>query len=110
MPDDAWSRKVRGHPWYGGETISVGIGQGPILVTPIQLAVAYAALVNGGFLVQPHLVAGHGRSAAPDRPPCRGSRRPCGRAMELVVAGSRGTARRLAPCPCASPARPGPRR
>lgn len=98
VPDDAWSRKVRGQPWYGGETISVGIGQGPILVTPIQLAVAYAAIANGGMLVKPYLVPGRG--AAP---------RPTGlppeillevrHAMEKVVAGDRGTARRLGNLP-----------
>jgi penicillin-binding protein 2 len=98
VPDEAWSRKVRGQPWYGGETISVGIGQGPILVTPIQLAVAYAALVNGGMLVRPHLV--EGKAAAP---------RPVGmpaealalvrQGMELVVAGDRGTARFLGHLP-----------
>jgi penicillin-binding protein 2 len=100
VPDDAWSRKVRGQPWYGGETISVGIGQGPLLVTPLQLAVAYAALVNGGMLVQPYLVSGKG--AVP---------RPTGlaadalalvrRGMELVVAGDRGTARHLGHLPVA---------
>ena len=98
VPDDAWSRRARGQPWYGGETISVGIGQGPILATPIQMAVAYSALVNGGFLVTPHLVAG-------DEAP----RRPTGmppevlatvqRGMERVVAGNRGTAHRLASLP-----------
>ncbi len=98
VPDDAWSRRVRGQPWYGGETISVGIGQGPILVTPIQMAVAYASLVNGGFLVTPHLVAGD------DAP-----RRPTGmpaevlatvqRGMDRVVEGERGTAHRFAGLP-----------
>ncbi len=95
VPDDAWSRKARGQPWYGGETISVGIGQGPILVTPIQLAVAYAALVNGGLLVQPHLVAGRGAAPRPTGLPAA-ALATVGRAMELVVAGDRGTARRLA--------------
>lgn len=94
VPDDAWSRKARGQPWYAGETISVGIGQGPILVTPLQLAVAYAALVNGGYLVTPHLVEGEGK---PPRylglpPEALAAAR---RGMERVVQGSRGTARRL---------------
>jgi penicillin-binding protein 2 len=98
VPDDEWSRRVRGQPWYGGETISVGIGQGPILVTPAQLAVAYAALVNGGRLVRPHLVAGQGaepRAVAID-PVALASVR---RGMERVVAGESGTARRLAALP-----------
>ena len=98
VPDEAWSRKARGQPWYGGETISVGIGQGPILVTPIQLAVAYSALVNGGLLVQPHLVEGQSRPPRPiGFPPAVLAE--VQRAMELVVAGPRGTARRLAALP-----------
>jgi len=52
-----WAREVRGTPWYAGEAISVAIGQGPLLVTNIQLARAYAVLANGGRLVTPHLVA-----------------------------------------------------
>lgn len=56
VPDDAWSRAARGHPWYAGETISVAIGQGPLLVTPLQIAALFAATANGGHLVHPHLV------------------------------------------------------
>ena len=52
-----WAREVRGTPWYAGEAISVAIGQGPLLVTNMQLARAYAVLANGGRLVTPHLVA-----------------------------------------------------
>lgn len=98
VPSDAWSRKVRGHPWYGGETISVGIGQGPILATPLQLAVAYSALVNGGLRVTPHLAT---RSFKPPRelglePEVLAAVR---RGMELVVGGSSGTARRWGSLP-----------
>jgi penicillin-binding protein 2 len=98
VPDDAWSRRARGQPWYGGETISVGIGQGPILVTPAQLAVAYAALVNGGRLVKPHLVPGQAAGPRPVAvdPVALATVR---RGMERVVAGASGTARRLASLP-----------
>lgn len=58
VPDDAWSRRVRKHRWYPGETISVAIGQGPLLVTPLQQAVMMAAIANGGTLVTPHLRRG----------------------------------------------------
>ncbi|MGC8916008.1 MAG: penicillin-binding protein 2 [Thermoanaerobaculum sp.] len=95
VPDDEWSRKTRGQPWYAGETISVGIGQGPILVTPLQLAVAYAALVNGGFLVTPHLVAGQGQPPRPLGLPPE-ALATVRRGMERVVQGERGTAHRLA--------------
>ncbi len=56
VPDSRWSLEARGAPWYPGETISVATGQGPILVSPLQVAVLMAAVSNGGRLVQPHLV------------------------------------------------------
>ena len=58
VPDDAWSRRQRRQPWYAGETISVAIGQGALLATPLQMAVMAAAFANGGYLVTPHLVRG----------------------------------------------------
>jgi penicillin-binding protein 2 len=56
VPDEAWSARVRNHPWYPGETISVAIGQGALNVTPLQMARATAVVANGGKLVTPHLV------------------------------------------------------
>lgn len=58
IPDTEWSLRTRRSPWYPGETISVAIGQGPILVTPMQLATAIAAFANKGRLVTPHVTAG----------------------------------------------------
>jgi penicillin-binding protein 2 len=58
VPDDEWSRRVRRHRWYPGETISVAIGQGALLTTPVQVATMVAAVANGGRFVTPHLVAG----------------------------------------------------
>jgi penicillin-binding protein 2 len=63
VPDEAWSRAVRKHPWYPGETISVAIGQGALLVTPIQMATMVAVAANGGRHVTPYLVAGAARAA-----------------------------------------------
>lgn len=65
VPDEAWSRRVRNHPWYPGETISVAIGQGALLATPLQVAVAIAAVANGGRLVTPHLLEGGGKPPRP---------------------------------------------
>ena len=56
VPDTRWSLEARGAPWYPGETISVATGQGPILVSPLQVAIFMAAVANGGYLVRPHLV------------------------------------------------------
>jgi penicillin-binding protein 2 len=58
VPDPAWSEKVRGHKWYPGETISVSIGQGPVLMTPLQMATMTGMVANGGYRVVPHLVQG----------------------------------------------------
>ncbi len=65
VPDSDWSLKARGHPWYAGETISVSIGQGPVLTTPLQMATLLATVANGGNRVTPHLVLG---AEAPARP------------------------------------------
>lgn len=58
VPDERWSLEARGTPWYSGETISVSIGQGPLLVTPLQIASLMATVANGGWLVRPRLVKG----------------------------------------------------
>lgn len=56
IPTEAWKERRFGQKWIAGETISAAIGQGYNLVTPIQLAVAYAAIANGGQVVRPRLV------------------------------------------------------
>ena len=56
LPSSAWKRSARKEPWYPGETLITGIGQGYNLVTPTQLAVATATLANHGEFRPPHLV------------------------------------------------------
>ncbi len=56
VPTPAWKLRRFSEPWVEGETLSVGIGQGFNLLTPIQLARLYAAVGNGGTLWQPHVV------------------------------------------------------
>ncbi len=56
LGDEAWKQKVYGEPWTVVDTISSSIGQGPVLVTPLQMARLYAAVSNGGWLVTPHVV------------------------------------------------------
>ena len=55
VPSEEWARVKRGSRWYPGETISVSIGQGPLLVTSLQVARALAGLLEGGRLPTPHL-------------------------------------------------------
>ncbi|MGB9593877.1 MAG: penicillin-binding transpeptidase domain-containing protein, partial [Anaerolineae bacterium] len=57
VPDGPWKQQARGEAWYPGDTINLAIGQGDLLVTPIQIATLYAAIANGGTLYRPHVVA-----------------------------------------------------
>ncbi|HEV2645936.1 MAG TPA: penicillin-binding protein 2 [Acidobacteriaceae bacterium] len=56
MPSEAWKMKTQHDKWYAGETISVGIGQGAIQVTPLQLARAIGGISSGGVLRRPHVI------------------------------------------------------
>lgn len=56
LPTPEWKKRRFKQPWYPGETVIVGIGQGYTLVTPLQLAQATAILANNGVAMRPHLV------------------------------------------------------
>lgn len=56
LPDKKWKLGQKGEFWFKGDTINMGIGQGYILTTPLQIAIAYSALVNGGQLITPRIV------------------------------------------------------
>ncbi len=56
LPSVAWKRKRLKAPWYRGEMMSVGIGQGYFTVTPLQLALATAIMANKGHQLTPHLL------------------------------------------------------
>jgi penicillin-binding protein 2 len=51
-----WKQRTQKQPWYDGETISVAIGQGPLLVTPLQLAYAVGGVASGGVFARPRLL------------------------------------------------------
>jgi len=55
MPSEEWKIRNFKQKWYAGETISVGIGQGAVAVTPIQMARAIGGIASGGLLVRPHV-------------------------------------------------------
>ncbi len=56
MPSEAWKIKNFKQKWFAGETISVGIGQGAIAITPVQLLRAISAISMGGRMVVPHVI------------------------------------------------------
>lgn len=56
VPSSEWKKKVLGQKWFPGETISVAIGQGPLLVTPLQVAAMTACVANRGRKIVPRLL------------------------------------------------------
>src|SRR5579863_10311139 len=56
MPSEEWKIKNFKQKWFAGETISVGIGQGAVALTPVQLLRAISAISMGGRMVAPHVV------------------------------------------------------
>lgn len=56
-PNEAWKRQRLGESWYGGDSINLSIGQGYLLVTPIQICTMISAVANGGTLYIPYTVS-----------------------------------------------------
>lgn len=104
IPTAAWKLRRFGEPWQPGETLSIAIGQGFNLVTPLQMAVLTAAVANGGDRYRPHIIR---QVVSPDqqvirefRPEITGRLPISQRTLEWVrkglwevVNGERGTAR-----------------
>lgn len=111
LPSSEWKERKMNQPWFPGETISAGIGQGYMLATPLQMATATAMLINRGKWVQPRVVKS---VLTHDRQPLTESEwleidhrdpfvmhdeklwQPILDAMRDVVHGERGTAKRIA--------------
>ena len=58
LPDPIWKQGAKGLPWFPGDSVNRGIGQGDLLATPLQMAVVAATLANRGRLVQPRMLRG----------------------------------------------------
>jgi len=57
VPTPAMKKKMYGEDWYVADTVTMSIGQGLVLCTPLELAVMVSTVANGGWRVQPHLLA-----------------------------------------------------
>ncbi|MFA6548061.1 MAG: penicillin-binding protein 2 [Candidatus Magasanikbacteria bacterium] len=55
LPSKEWKKTTKGEQWYVGDTYNLSIGQGDLLVTPLQAAVWTSAFANGGTIVKPHV-------------------------------------------------------
>jgi len=56
LPDPVWKQGFKGEIWYPGDSINMGIGQGDVLVTPLQMATVAATLANRGRVVRPRML------------------------------------------------------
>ncbi len=56
LPTPMWKHANKGAPWYTGDTVNIGIGQGMLLVTPLQLAAAVSIIAEHGKHFQPHIL------------------------------------------------------
>ena len=123
MPSRDWKRNVRNQPWYPGETLITGIGQGFVLATPLQLAAATSTLGMRGLQIKPSLglaVQDPSTGTTTVLSTAEAASMPQNdasnwediiAAMVGVVHGPRGTARRIGPTQCMrSPARLAQRR
>lgn len=113
MPSKSWKQRVHKTAWYPGETVITGIGQGYMLMTPIQLATVATTLANRGKIIKPILVQnaqehkdklnltslGGSSNNEPDVKASSNSKQEYENvieAMRQVVHGKKGTARRIA--------------
>ncbi|MFP4154077.1 MAG: penicillin-binding protein 2 [Halothiobacillaceae bacterium] len=96
VPSRGWKQRVRGQPWYPGETVIAGIGQGYMLSTALQLASMTVTLANRGERHRPWLLAAHAQSEPPMHVYEESHWQAVLDGMKHVIHSSYGTARRVA--------------
>jgi penicillin-binding protein 2 len=101
LPSSRWKREAMAQPWYPGETLSAGIGQGYMLATPMQMAAATSVMASQGVRRTPRLLRAIDGElvVAPELEPIIASKdhwQAVHHGMLDVVHGKRGTARKLA--------------
>jgi penicillin-binding protein 2 len=69
VPNPHWKRRRFHESWYPGDTCQMSVGQGGLLITPLQAAVAVAAVANGGYRVTPRIVRAVGGARCEAPPP-----------------------------------------
>lgn len=94
VPSTAWKKAVYKTRWFEGETISVSVGQGYMIITPLQLLNAYAAIANGGTFYTPQIVeeitTPLGENVKRFTPEQKGTLAVSGKSLDIVKNGLRG--------------------
>jgi len=95
VPSQDWKRRRFHKPWMQGETVLTSIGQGYLLTTPLQIATGISAVVNGGHLYQPTLLAGGRPVVKRELHIPEADTQIVREALRAVVEGQHGTARSI---------------
>ncbi len=95
MPTREWKRKRFGESWQGGDNLNMAIGQGYTLVTPLQVARFFAAILNGGKLLKPLLLKDEKTEVQGDIPLTPEQIARLKRALVQTVDNDHGTCRRI---------------
>ena len=72
LPDNDWKMANKGEIWYPGDTVNMAIGQGDLLVTPLQLAAVAATIANRGLFAPPRMLRAHDALATESQNPANG--------------------------------------
>jgi penicillin-binding protein 2 len=68
VPDEKFKQELTGEGWYVGDSYNIAIGQGDLLISPLQLAMAHSAIANNGYLMQPFVAEQAGKNVRRELP------------------------------------------